>query len=272
MIYSNLWIALAALTMTWQTQLLLTNRFFITEFTVFVFCATLLLYAVHRLINLQKSAILQQQARFITITSFQRVLQTVGFLSVIIVIFLFFKFDAWLQLALCIPIFCAAGYALPILPGQKRLRDINFLKNVLIAGVWTWITVVLPVLELQMPVNQGVVLMGVGRFCFIFALSLAFDVRDVNLDQQSQVRTIPVAIGILKTKIIAFALIAITFICVSINWLSVFYNFNDWLGISITLIITYYLIANAAPEKPDFYYAGLLDGTMILQFLLVWLL
>lgn len=272
MIYSNLWIALAALSMTWQTQLLLSNHFELSFLTAFIFFSTFLLYAVHRLVSLQKLKAIDQQARFFTIQLFRPLLLLTGFVSFIIVSFLYFKLDERLRTSLLMPIVFAAGYALPILPGRKRLRDIRFVKNILIAGVWTWVTVMLPILEWQLPLNQSLVLMSAGRFSFIFGLSLAFDIRDVKLDQDADLKTIPVALGIVITKKIAIILLFFAFLCVVMNWFLGFYELNDAIGISISLFITGFLVAKASPEKNDFYFSALLDGVMILQFLLVWVL
>ncbi len=258
--------------MTWQTQLLLGNPLKLSFFTAFVFFSTFLLYAVHRLVSLQKLKYTHPQARFKPIASLRHFYWGAVIVLLFLVIYLFFKLPRPLQIALFLPILLSAGYALPLLPGQKRLRDIHFIKNVLIAGVWTWVTVLLPVFEMQLIVNQEIVWMCIGRFSFVFAISLAFDVRDVVLDRATQVKTIPIAGGIALAKKTAMVFLFITFICVVLNWLLGFYKFGGAAGIITSLIITSLLIMKATPEKEDFYFACLLDGVMILQFLLVWLL
>ena len=54
-LYSNLWIALAALAMAAQTQLLLSGQVQPTPLLGFILFATLFLYAVHRIVGLEKA-------------------------------------------------------------------------------------------------------------------------------------------------------------------------------------------------------------------------
>lgn len=271
LIYSNLEIATAAIAMTWQTQLLLTDRFEFSDLTIFIFLATLLLYAVHRLLPLLKPMAAPPQARFLIIQSYQNWLVGIAGAASLGVLFLFFRLPNDLKILLLAPIGLAGGYTLPILPKGKRLRDLPFLKNILIAGVWTWVTAVVPIREKEMWQGLSPMLLSVGRFCFIFALSLPFDIRDMTMDRQAKVRTIPATMGIGATKILAIALNGITLACASRNFQFGFYTFGDWLGISISVLGSSILITYARPENKDWYYAGLLDSMMILQFFLVWM-
>lgn len=255
--------------MTWQTQLLLIHRFELSALSAFVFLSTMLLYSVHRLVSFTKLSQAQLQGRFASILPYRAFLQILVFPLAIAAGILFFQFPVPLQIALFIPILLAAGYALPILPKGKRLRDFGLFKNVLIAGVWTWVTLLLPVLEMRMPISTGILLLFLGRFCFIFALSLPFDIRDVALDQEANVHTIPVSIGIPNTKKLAVLLNILTFCCAGLNFFLHYLPFKFWIGIGISTFIASFFITLSSPRKNDYYFAGLLDGIMILQFLIL---
>lgn len=271
-LYSNLWIATAALAMTWQTQLLLFHRFEFSYLTFFIFVSTLLLYAVHRLVVFQKLQKSPRQARFQVIQSYQAWIVALAGISFVAVLLLFLQLTNHLKILLLVPILLAAGYALPILPGGKRLRDLPLLKNALIAGVWTWITVIVPVVEKGFVHGLPIALLSLGRFCFIFAISLPFDIRDMEMDRQSRVYTIPLTIGIQNTKIAGMVLNGITFLCAGGNYVLHYYTPGDWLGIGASVLCSSWLIWYAHPQRKDWYYAGLLDSMLIVQFLLVWVL
>ena len=52
--YSNLWIALCASAMCWQTQFILTGKTELNWLLGLIFFATLFLYALHRIIGISK--------------------------------------------------------------------------------------------------------------------------------------------------------------------------------------------------------------------------
>jgi len=54
LLFGNFWIALCAVAMTWQTELLLFGAIEWTYLTSFVFFSTLFLYAIHRIVGLVK--------------------------------------------------------------------------------------------------------------------------------------------------------------------------------------------------------------------------
>ena len=112
------------------------------------FCATLLLYAIHRIIGLNTIPDIEASERFRVIHQFKSHIKIYALLAGIGSLVLYFFLPLNVQLALVIPTLISLGYAIPFLDGQ-RLRDFDLIKIYLIAGVWTWITVVLPALDAQ---------------------------------------------------------------------------------------------------------------------------
>ena len=83
------------------------------------------------------------------------------------------------------------------------LRDIPGLKTVLVVGVWTYVTCLLPVL---MGSNVHSIKEYALPGLFILAISLLFDLRDREIDDASR-KTIPQLIGVLATKIVVVVLL-----------------------------------------------------------------
>jgi 4-hydroxybenzoate polyprenyltransferase len=156
------------------------------------------------------------------------------------------------------------------LKGKKRLRDFDHIKIFLIAIVWSWVTVFLPALEIGAATTLAVWLMILERALFIFAITLPFDIRDLKVDSHSEVRTIPAVIGIEKTKLLGTVSLTLAFSLALINWFSAGYNVNILLGVSISFLSTWFFIRQSDKIKHDYFFTGLIDGTMILQFLLIW--
>lgn len=115
-------------------------------------------------------------------------------------------------------ILCIAGfglvtflYAMPFLPTRyfkdekHNLRSVAGLKVYVIALVWSGVTVFLPLLNNDYPVNWDVVITGLQRFIFVIILMLPFEIRDLQYDSL-KLATIPQNLGIKGTKIMGVLL------------------------------------------------------------------
>ena len=142
-------------------------------------------------------------------------------------VFSFFAFLALCYFALglsyvtliCIAIlaFITFLYAIPILPmryfrdKKKNLRQISGLKVYIIAFVWTFATVILPILENNIEIDTDVIVSSLQRYILVIVLMLPFEIRDLNFDSL-KLATIPQRIGIKNTKIIGVVLLLVFFL------------------------------------------------------------
>ncbi|MDZ7614529.1 MAG: hypothetical protein U5K51_13115 [Flavobacteriaceae bacterium] len=131
--------------------------------------------------------------------------------------FSIFYFGASLRnesLVLLIPLFFATlFYSMPYQFGRKslQLRNIPGMKIFLIAVVWSSVTVLVPLAEIQSDMQGDQWISFAQRFLFIFALAIPFDIRDMNLDQRT-LQTIPQRLGIRNSKILGIVLLVFFFI------------------------------------------------------------
>lgn len=108
-------------------------------------------------------------------------------------------------------------YAIPMIPkkyiydNQKNLRQIGGLKIYVIAFVWTFTTVVLPLMEQNVLITTDIIITCLQRFLFIMALMLPFEIRDLNYDS-IKLATIPQKIGVKHTKLIGVLLLLLFFL------------------------------------------------------------
>lgn len=97
-------------------------------------------------------------------------------------------------------------YAVPFLSGfDKTLRQVSYLKIIVVAIVWSGFTVLIPSVEAGEEVSLKLLLLLVQRFLIVVVLTLPFDIRDVKYDAIS-LQTIPKRIGIEKTKRVGLGL------------------------------------------------------------------
>ena len=91
-------------------------------------------------------------------------------------------------------------YAVPFLNGfGKNLREISYLKIMVVAFVWMGFTVLIPLFDAGKGVNASIFMHAIQRFVLVLVLILPFDIRDVQFDAIS-LQTIPKKIGVEKTK------------------------------------------------------------------------
>jgi len=103
------------------------------------------------------------------------------------------------------------------------------------------------------------------RVCFFIAITIPFDIRDIEVDTTNNVKTIPSTLG--KNKSIMIAIFLLIF-CVTIEiYLSQTTQFSGYISTIATYIITAILIICVKDKKEDYYFSGLLDGTIMLPFI-----
>jgi 4-hydroxybenzoate polyprenyltransferase len=163
-------------------------------------------------------------------------------------------------------------YSFPV-SGNKNcflgLREVPYLKIFLIAFVWSATTILLPVIQANAKIFEPhVMMLFAERFFFIFAITIPFDIRDMQADQDAGLKTIPLLID--KNKALSLSYISLS-ICFVISILH-YKMQNNWFileAIFVSLLTTYlFLKLNYFRNLPKYYYQ-ILDGTMLLQGLLV---
>lgn len=268
LLYSHIYIATCALLMTMQTLLLFNILFSSCYFLLaFIFVSTLLLYSVHRLVSLDRVIAVDPEGRFRKINVLKPYLVAQTIVASLIGLFLFTQLKFNTQLGLVLPALLSIAYVLPIMNGfSTRLRDINYIKIFLIAIVWAFITVVLPLVELELKINEITMLSFIERALFILIITIPFDIRDMGIDEASAVKTL--VSGRSKQKIMTLSgllLVSWILLCWKI------YPLNLQLAFWITGGLAFMLTYKSFDQMRDYYFSGLVDGLMILLFSLLFL-
>ncbi|MDP4819625.1 MAG: UbiA family prenyltransferase [Saprospiraceae bacterium] len=159
----------------------------------------------------------------------------------------------------------ALAYSHSVLPGKKRLRDFPLIKIFLIAGVWTYLSVFFPAWEADVPLVTSWWSFAAERALFIFALTLPFDIRDMQSDREEGVLTFPIYLGIFKTKQLAFFALLLSQGLTTFHLGIGLYTFELWLGQGVCSILTAILVAGSHSDRHPWYYTGLLDGMLVIQ-------
>jgi 4-hydroxybenzoate polyprenyltransferase len=227
------------------------------------------LYALHRIVGILGLKDFLNIDRYFVINKFRHHIIYYAIFAALGALSFFIQLKWQVQLALIIPALLSLGYVLPFFGKKRRLRDFNQIKIYLIAGVWAFVTVVLPFIDSGHALSFAIILMIFERGIFVFAITLPFDIRDLEVDNHGAVKTIPAVIGIKKTKQLAYATLSLALALALANFCLNFYDLKILIGLAISYLSSAWLVSFSTPERHDYFYSGLMDGTMILQFLIV---
>ena len=266
LLYSNIYIAFCAVAMTAQTLYVFDIDIKTSSALLgLVFFSTLVIYALHRLVSLSKVDKSLDVERFKVIGAYKEHIQIYAGLGILGGGVCFFCLNRPTQYALILPALLSLGYVIPFMGNKKlRLRDVHFIKIFLIAIVWSYVTVLLPFLEFKIAIGVRELGILLERIFFIFVITLPFDLRDWEIDKKNQVRTIPATIGVKNTLLLALFILLIWALL-----FSTIYPLSIILALLISGLSTGLLVYYSPKQQHDYYFTALMDGTMLLQYILV---
>lgn len=274
-LYSNLFIALCAAALVWETEILLGISAGIDAISTLVFFATLFLYGGHRMLSLQRIPDSNRNHQLKWSKKYQFAIFILTLLGGGMVASAVFHLNSFSSFLLLIPMgIISVLYELPIIRFKgkyKRLRDIGILKIAWITIVWSSITVLLPAFQYGEQVNGlEVITVFLMRAALIFSLGLSFDLRDVQYDEGSDLKTIPILYGRGKTiRLIIWSLV-FYFLIAAIQFSTFqYFDFGKLASAAVTAMLAYRLIVAATVIDDWYYYPLFVDGIMILNFLLL---
>jgi 4-hydroxybenzoate polyprenyltransferase len=272
LIQSNIYISLAAVALTVATQVQLGMHPQWHPYLFIIFFATLFEYNLHRLITVltNKEALKSEKHRWLNEN--MKVFYVLVFISVT-------GFGATTLLAnknvliIFAPIaFVTFFYSVPVLANRRhllRLREIPYLKIFIIAIVWSTSTILLPIVQSTETFSQThILLMLSERFLFILAITIPFDIRDLDADRNQELKTIPMLLSEKNSQNLSYLFLLIFLLSAALHYGPE----KEWLILSamyLSGITTYFFLKMNYFKRMAFYHYGILDGTLLLQGILV---
>ncbi|MCJ7443164.1 MAG: UbiA family prenyltransferase [Methanotrichaceae archaeon] len=92
-----------------------------------------------------------------------------------------------------LPIASNAVYGSKPLPGIPRLKEVPFMKNILVAFIWALVTVLLP--GIQNATFSVIAFIFYFIFIKCFINTVIYDIRDIDGDRRCGIKTIPILLG-----------------------------------------------------------------------------
>ena len=260
LLYTNLYIGLCAWALLYFSYVHLAGEIPPLPQQALIFGGTIALYGLHRIIGLRFVHL--GPSRFQSVLKLSTWIILVAGIGILLSVYGFVYASSRLRWSLVPVMVLSLAYALPVFPGKKRLRDYPYIKIFLIGSLWTLLTIGIPVMHANTYSWYVITLLLLERFLFIFSLTIPFDLRDIRVDQEHKVWTIPMVLGIKWAKRLSMGLLLGLLV----------YYFQVWSPRAYSiLILTYgaagWLIYKSKSQGSDYFFSIFIDGVMILPLL-----
>lgn len=273
-VFSNIFVAICSASLTHLTYISLklpkTNS---TAVLLLVFCGTYFIYNVQRIVRLNYANLIGKNigVRLSWIVRNRSILLLTSLISGLISLVVIFYLNVTSML-IVIPLgVLSILYITPFIPVKRKwisLRKLPFAKVFVITIVWTLISVALPFVNEYgfsrlNDVNFQLTLLT--RFFFLLAITFPFDIRDLNTDNSMQLKTIPSIIGV-KPTVILSELLLLGYWGIKLYQ---FYYLNQlelaqFIALTISIVVCVVIIAFGLKKRPELYYSGLVESTMVI--------
>lgn len=236
------------------------------NYMIFVSSSTMLLYSLHRIIGIYKVSESRIENRFVVIRKFHNHLIIYALIAASLAIYTYLSLSYSVKLWLIIPIVLSLLYVAPLFIGQKRLRDFHYIKIFLVASCWALLCGLIPLSSSNLS-NLELILFSLEKFLFIFAITLPFDLRDLEVDRESDVKTL----AHLFPQYLSYGILFSFILCAILVLTNPMYTSDQQILLIITYLALELITRFSARQKSDYYYSGLIDATMIFFFLSCWM-
>jgi 4-hydroxybenzoate polyprenyltransferase len=273
-VFSNIFVSLGAVALTHLSYILLKlPKINDSPILILVFCSTYIVYNLQRIIRLDYDSLIGKNIgiRLSWIIRNRALLFSSSLLLLLLsaITLFFINKDV---LLIFIPLGVVSFlYVVPFISFRGKrisLRQIPFIKIILIAAVWSMVTVALPYINefgFTSIKNMDFILTLVARFVFVLAITFPFDIRDLNFDSNIKLTTIPSVLGIKPTVILAEILL-ISYAGLKYYQFAVLQQLelSQFIALLISIVLAMIILAFATKKRPELYYSGLVESTMFI--------
>jgi 4-hydroxybenzoate polyprenyltransferase len=228
-----------------------------------LFSGTLVSYNLHRVLKMPQNGKLHLKGR-----RFRYILLLFALSLLAVSIFYIQKTAILVLFPLAVITFL---YSVPLrLPiWSLPLRKIPYIKVFLVAATWSALTVWLPLAEMadvNKPLQTGLIF--IERFFLLLAVTIPFDIRDLNDDKHLGMKTLPIVLGIRASLWISGAAAFLFWATVVLQAL-VMNNFYPTIPATIIFLLFTGLLICGKCSTHRLFYVFFIDGLLLLYGLLM---
>ncbi|OXA92094.1 UbiA prenyltransferase family protein [Flavobacterium hercynium] len=194
-----------------------------------------------------------------------KIIAFLSLISLLLVGYYFFHLKRITQIV-SVGIFAiTALYTLPFFPNRKNARNWAGVKIYIVALCWVGATLVLPLINAEIPFTSDFFIKCIQRFVLVFVLILVFEILDLANDDP-HLKTVPQTIGVKKTKLLGFLLL------IPFWFLEVFissFNYHDAIINLIMVIMLLFFIFFANQKRSRYYTSFWVESVPIFWWLMI---
>ena len=161
-----------------------------------------------------------------------------SFMSLVATAYYFFQLQKSTQIIAFVFFIVTLLYTLPFFPNRKNARNWAGIKIYIVALCWVGVTLILPVINLGIPITTDFYFKCIQRFLLVFVLILIFEIIDLQNDDP-HLKTVPQQIGVKQTKILGFVLL---FLFCFLEFFNVYSNENIKIQFIVAIVIAFFLL------------------------------
>ncbi|HRH65483.1 MAG TPA: hypothetical protein PLU53_04240 [Bacteroidia bacterium] len=166
-------------------------------------------------------------------------------------------------------------YSIPLVKWngrRRRLRESLLLKLPFLSLSWAAVTAMIPLLEQNQHIDTANILgQAFARALFIYGLCIPFEIRDFDTEKRWGTNTLPVVYGIRITKITGILILGVGIILRHIMKGQMILAPAAIFALDLSFLFAMLWILMAKSNPPKYFCKIYVDGTMILQFIFVYL-
>ena len=265
-LFGNIYVALGAVCLVQSSVIQLQFTDHLISYSLLVFFATLFVYNFQRIFYKSPSENSQSSIRRKWILKNKTVIKILTLTGIAGVFITFFFNDHKLLFFLSPLLILSLVYFLPFI----KLRKNPWLKLLTLVLVWTMVTAVVPILLTHIePFTLKDHLHIHVRFCFMMAICIPFDIRDLEIDKADSVSTLPLLLSENIARWLAFGFMLLYIFLIIPEYLLGMINVQVFLALLISAIINAIIVLMSNSKRSEYFYVAGIDGTMILQGILV---
>ncbi len=272
-IFGNIFVAVCAYFQSLQILYFTKKLSLVNPASLFVFFATLLIYNYRKLFFATKELSPPLNERSAWVINNKQTLAFICMAAICGVFILMFSFS-FKSFLFLVPLFIISVlYATPFSKkseSNKRLRHLPFLKIFLVAGVWSATVVLFPIMEydFQELLSTKVIFSFSMRFLFLFAITIPFDIRDMELDRKNGIKTFPVVYGV-KGSVqlsVGVLLLFIIFQLLSLHYAE-FNTLPMAVGYIFSALSAMAFVVLSRDKRSEYFVSFWIEGLMLFQFI-----
>ena len=265
--YSNLHISLAA-------GIYILGAYALLDFTdpyahvvpAMISIGTFITYNAHRYIGQQRISDRLFPRRILFVQRYRLIIGVLSALALVPIGVFLSKQNPGIWLILTPCVLLTFLYLVPVFPGQTRLRDLPWIKIIIIATVWSGLFLLPLFTTTETPyIDEQSILIFIEKFFFFIAITIPFDYRDREIDSSQGVVTIATQFKPHELKIGIVACLGAAMLAVISLFLNGTYSVRLAIGLIFFYLMSIALSLGGIRPQQEIYYLGILDGLILLS-------